>query len=87
DKLEEADQDDPEIEIGNTKSARHRTPFESLEDLWDNLRNKPQRMKYVRDDVFFHGHPVHSREIQLGFEIGSLLRILRPDDWCCLKAV
>ncbi|MCU4752638.1 hypothetical protein OB919_11670 [Halobacteria archaeon AArc-curdl1] len=81
-RLEEADSIDEvsDVEIEPQREYYY-TPFESSVDLWEKLLNIPRRTQHVRDDVFFHGHAVNSKEIQLGFEIGNTLRILRPDDY------
>ncbi len=82
-RLEKADSVDdiPNVGIKETQREYYITPFESPVDLWEELLDIPRRTQHVRDDVFFHGHAVNSKEIQFGFEIGNILRILRPDDY------
>lgn len=58
---------------------QYESPFEDLSDLWKELLSVDRRGQQVRDDVFFYGRSVASREAQFGYEIGSLLRILRPE--------
>lgn len=55
------------------------SPFDSAVELWDELIDIKQRSQQVRDDVFFHGNSVVSKETQFGYEIGSILRMLRPN--------
>ncbi|WP_119814956.1 hypothetical protein [Halalkaliarchaeum desulfuricum] len=58
---------------------QYESPFDGPSDLWEELISVDQRGQQVRDDVFFHGNSVASRETQFGYEIGNLLRILRPE--------
>lgn len=58
---------------------QYESPFDGTSDLWKELISIDQRGQQVRDDVFFHGASVALRETQFGYEIGSLLRILRPE--------
>lgn len=63
-----------------TETDQYESPFESPQELWDELIDVYQRSQQVRDDVFFHGGSVIHPEAQFGYEIGSLLRILKPRD-------
>lgn len=58
----------------------YQSPFDSPAEFWDALIDVKQRNQQVRDDVFFHGSSVASKEVEFGYEIGSLLRMLRPDN-------
>jgi hypothetical protein len=84
-RLEEIDRviDDDEIQEtlpSETKTDQYESPFDSPQELWDELIDVYQRSQQVRDDVFFHGGSVIDPEVQFGYEIGSLLRILKPRD-------
>lgn len=63
-----------------TETDQYESPFESPQELWDELIDVSQRSQQVRDDVFFHGDSVIHPEAQFGYEIGSVLRILKPRD-------
>lgn len=69
--LEDVSPDEREIK-------HYESPFDGPAELWDDLLTIDQRSQQVRDDVFFHGSSVVSRETQLGYELGSMLQILRP---------
>lgn len=58
----------------------YQSPFNSPADLWDEITDIKRRGQQVRRDVFFHGKSVVSKEVQFGYEIGSLLQMLKPDD-------
>lgn len=74
---EEADIEDLSPE--EREVEHYESPFDGLSELWEELITIDQRGQHVRDDVFFHGASVISKETQFGYEIGSLLRILRPE--------
>lgn len=81
-----ADQYDPETgtidgDVDESQQNRYETPFDSPEDLWEDLIEMPRVTQHVRDDVFFHGDAVFAKETQFGFEIGNIFRLLRPDDY------
>lgn len=57
----------------------YNSPFESPSDFWSGFVDvDPTNWKF-RNDVFMMNDPVLSREVLLGFEIGSMLRMLKPD--------
>lgn len=84
-RLEEVGSLDEMTEEGNkfekSESERYETPYRSGEDLWEDLIDVPMRAQVIRDDVFFHGDPVLSKETQLGYEIGSAFQMVRPDGY------
>jgi hypothetical protein len=67
-----------DVSAEETTIDHYESPFDGPADLWDELIAIDQRSQQVRDDVFFHGRSAVSKETQLGYEIGSLLHILRP---------
>lgn len=67
-----------DVSAEETTIEHYESPFDGPADLWDELIAIDQRSQQVRGDVFFHGRSVVSKETQLGYEIGSLLHILRP---------
>ena len=70
-----------ETETNNqTEIDYYETPFDSQEELWNELIDLEQRSQYIRDDVFMLGSSVISDEAQLGYELGSVLKMLRPPD-------
>lgn len=64
--------DSDEIEI-----EYYETPFDSPAELWDEIIDVDQRGQQLRDDVFFAGDSVISKEVQFGYEVGNLLQMLR----------
>lgn len=73
--------DIPDLELEASDREDYDTPFESPTEFWETILDMPLRTQAVRQSVFFHGNPVFSRETQLGFEIGNLLRMIRPDSY------
>lgn len=71
--LEEVNFEEADVEY-------YQSPFDSSAELWDELIDVKQRSQQVRRNVFFHGGSVASKEVQFGYELGSLLQMLRPDD-------
>jgi hypothetical protein len=81
------DIDSDDIPVGSemgtddeTEIDYYETPFDSPGELWDDLIDIEQRSQYIRDDVFVLGDSVSSDEAQLGYELGSVLKMLRPSD-------
>jgi len=80
--LDEANPAEENVDISqfeDTEIDRYESPFDTPSDLWEELIDVDQRSQQVRDDVHFHGESVFSQEAQFGFELGSLLRMLRPN--------
>lgn len=66
------------LDFDESEVEYYETPFESPSELWAELIDIDQRSQQVRSDVFFAGHSVTSDEVQFGYELGSLLQMLRP---------
>jgi hypothetical protein len=70
-----------DTEVEQSISEDYDTPFESPTELWESILDIQLRTQAVRQSVFFHGNPVFSKETQFGFEIGNVLRMIRPDSY------
>mgnify|MGYP003851068471 CR=1 FL=1 len=81
--LEESDSiaEASDMEVEPEELDVYETPLDSPTVLWEELLQMPCRSQSVRDSVFFHGNPVFSREAELGFELGSVLWMVRPDSY------
>jgi len=79
-KIAEAiDQDElNDTAVEESQSDTYETSYESSTALWRELLDISYRTDYVRDDVYFNKD---FKEVELGFEIGSMLQILRPDEY------
>ncbi|MFB6188221.1 MAG: hypothetical protein ABEI86_15340, partial [Halobacteriaceae archaeon] len=75
--------DDPEnVDIKNidpVETDHYETPYNSPTDFWEDFCNITAYSRKLRDDVFFHGEYALSKETQLGFELGNLLWMLKPE--------
>lgn len=68
-------------DVDDSTRDPYETPFDAPADLWDEIIQTPRVAHHEREDVFFSGGPAFGPEIQFGFELGSLLRSIRPDDY------
>jgi len=79
------DPDDPDDEffkdLDDDEDERdsYESPFESVAELWAELIDVDQRSQQVRDEVFLAGDSSFPAETQFGYEMGSMLQMLRPD--------
>lgn len=84
--LEKADPDLENLDLDISAAPDEReieyyeTPFDSPAELWAELIDIDQRSQQIRNDVFFAGNSVISDEVQFGYELGSILQMLRPAD-------
>lgn len=84
--LEKADRDGKNLDRYMSDNPEEReidyyeTPFDSPADFWDELIDVDQRSQQIRNDVFFAGKSIVSKETQFGYELGNLIQMLRPAD-------
>lgn len=67
------------VKIEEREVEHYESPFDSPSELWEELISIDQRSQQVQDNILRHGASAVSTETEFGYEIGSLLRILRPD--------